>query len=56
MGKIKKGLGYVVAVEQYVCCALLVVMLSICFVAVVIWFVVLIPHFWLGGEVAFIHY
>ena len=34
MGKIKKGLGYVVAVEQYVCCALLVVMLSICFVAV----------------------
>ena len=35
MGKIKKGLGYVVAVEQYVCCALLVVMLSICFVAVV---------------------
>ena len=33
MGKIKKGLGYVVAVEQYVCCALLVVMLSICFVA-----------------------
>ena len=33
MGKIKKGLGYVVAVEQYVCCALLVVMLAICFVA-----------------------
>ena len=46
MGKIKKGLGYVVAVEQYVCCALLVVMLSICFVAVVMRYAFNSPIVW----------
>ena len=46
MGKIKKGLGYVVAVEHYVCCALLVVMLSICFVAVVMRYAFNSPIVW----------
>ncbi len=46
MGKIKKGLGYVVAVEQYVCCALLVVMLAICFVAVVMRYAFNSPIVW----------
>lgn len=35
MSKIRKYLGYVVKAEQYVCCVLLVIMLAVCFTAVV---------------------
>ena len=46
MGKIKKGLGYIVAVEQYACCGLLVIMLAICFVAVVMRYAFSSPIVW----------
>lgn len=46
MHKIKKGLGYIVTVEQYACCALLVTMLAICFVAVVMRYAFSKPIVW----------
>ena len=46
MDKIKKGLGYIVTAEQYVCCALLVIMLTICFVAVVMRYAFSRPLVW----------
>lgn len=46
MDKIKKGLGYIVTAEQYACCALLVIMLAICFVAVVMRYVFSRPLVW----------
>lgn len=46
MDKIKKGLGYIVMAEQYACCALLVIMLAICFVAVVMRYVFSRPLVW----------
>ena len=46
MDKIKKGLGHIVAVEQYVCCVLLVIMLAVCFVAVVMRYVFSSPLVW----------
>lgn len=46
MDKIKKGLGYIVTAEQYACCALLVIMLAICFVAVVMRYAFSRPLVW----------
>lgn len=46
MAKIKKGLAYIAAAEQYACCLLLVIMLSICFIAVVMRYVFSQPLVW----------
>lgn len=46
MAKIKKGLGYIVTAEQYICCVLLVTMLLVCFVAVVLRYIFSRPLVW----------
>lgn len=46
MSKIRKYLGYVVKAEQYVCCVLLVIMLAVCFTAVVMRYAFSKPLVW----------
>lgn len=46
MVNIKKYLGYAVKAEQYICCALLVLMLIVCFGAVVMRYVFSKPLVW----------
>lgn len=46
MSKVKGYLGYLVKLEQYVCCVLLVVMLVVCFGAVVMRYVFSKPLVW----------
>lgn len=46
MATIRKYLGYVVKLEKYVCCALLVVMLVVCFGAVTMRYVFSKPLVW----------
>lgn len=46
MSKVRKYLGYVVKAEQYVCCVLLVVMLVVCFGAVVMRYAFSSPLVW----------
>lgn len=46
MSKIRKYLGYLVKVEKYICCVLLVIMLAVCFGAVVMRYVFSKPLVW----------
>ena len=46
MSKIRKYLGYVVKAEQYICCVLLVIMLAVCFAAVVMRYAFSKPLVW----------
>ena len=46
MANIRKYLGYVVKVEQYICCVLLVIMLVVCFGAVVMRYAFSKPLVW----------
>ncbi len=46
MSKVRKYLGYVVKAEQYVCCVLLVIMLTVCFGAVVMRYAFSKPLVW----------
>lgn len=46
MSKIRKGLGVIVTIEKYICCVLLVLMLIICFTAVVMRYAFSSPLVW----------
>lgn len=46
MSNIRKYLGYVVKVEKYICCALLVIMLTVCFGAVIMRYAFSKPLVW----------
>lgn len=46
MSKIRENLRYVVKIEEYICCALLVIMLTVCFVAVVMRYAFNKPLVW----------
>lgn len=46
ISKIREKLRYVVKAEEYICCALLVIMLAVCFTAVVLRYVFTKPLVW----------